>query len=124
MFFAYFDGDDIGPALELLLLDEHLQEAKEYSRSIITAFEATRIALVEKFNADIVIAGGDDLLVCFPKDAMNEADIETLRKEFFEECGRSISVGVGSSAAEAASNLRRAKLLGKDRLVTPPEVTR
>ena len=39
MFFAYFDGDDIGSTLELLLLDDHIQEAQNYSRSVILAFE-------------------------------------------------------------------------------------
>ena len=122
MFFAYFDGDDIGSTLELLLLDDHIQEARDYSNSIIQAFEVITFSLVGNFEANVIIGGGDDLLVCFPTERVSRVDIEELRQIFFQACGRSVSVGSGTSAAEAVNNLRRAKLMGKNQLVMPSRV--
>jgi CRISPR/Cas system-associated protein Cas10 (large subunit of type III CRISPR-Cas system) len=123
MIFAYFDGDDIGPALELLLLDDLIEEARKYSGSISNAFEAVCRSLASRAEVDIIVAGGDDLVASWPDASIELADVHELRRIFFRNCGRTMSVGVGYSAAEAVANLRRAKLTGKDKVVAPAMIS-
>jgi CRISPR/Cas system-associated protein Cas10 (large subunit of type III CRISPR-Cas system) len=119
MIFVYFDGDDIGPALELLLLDDLIEEAREYSRSINIAFRAVLNTLTDGEDVDVIVAGGDDLIVSWPDGSLATTDVHRIRHIFHDSCGRTMSAGVGFSLSEAAANLRRAKLAGKDRIVAP-----
>nr|WP_276203301.1 mCpol domain-containing protein [Actinomadura flavalba] len=115
--YAHFDGDDIGPKLELMLLDDDDDSARSYSHSISQALAWVREYMTNK-GATVVVAGGDDLVARWPSNFVTIDDIEYMRSGFFETCGRTLSVGVGSRASEAASNLRRAKLQGKNQIVS------
>ena len=117
MIVAHFDGDDIGPALELMLLDNELNHAQEYSLSVTQALQHMRDFLEEKLDAEIIVCGGDDLVACWEMEYVAEVDIKLIRANFFDICGRTVSVGIGATSYEATNNLRRAKLLGKDRVV-------
>ena len=118
MIVAHFDGDDIGPVLELILLDNKLDRAREYSRSVARALQHVRDLLEIELGAEIIICGGDDLVVCWETGSVTDVDIKLIRASFFDICGRTISVGIGANSHEATNNLRRAKLLGKDRAVS------
>jgi GTP cyclohydrolase III len=118
MIIAHFDGDRIGPRLELLLLEEQLEKANAYSNAVEQAMLALRDSLVEHVGATIHVCGGDDLIVSVPDETISMGDIEKLRQEFHSVCGQSISVGIGASARLAVHNLRRAKLLGGDRVIS------
>ena len=116
MIVAHFDGDDIGPVLELMLLDNKLDDAHDYSQSVAQALEHVRDSL-EELGAEIVICGGDDLVARWEMGEVTDLDIKVIRGNFYEICRRTISVGVGANSHDAAISLRRAKLLGKDRVV-------
>ena len=122
MIFVHFDGDDVGSCLELLLLDEDIELARKYSASITRALELIRTTLVSYRGADIFVLGGDDLVVALPDASFDIAEIENLRKRFFESCGRTMSAGIGFSSCEATQNLRRAKLSGKNAIVSSPMI--
>ena len=113
----YFDGDDVSSALELFLLNGDLAEAREYSESLSRASALIRDYLAAEPGVEIMMAGGDDLVVYLRRESAAPELIERMRKAFREECGRSMSVGVGSDSREAAINLRRAKLMGRNRVV-------
>jgi hypothetical protein len=117
MIVAHFDGDDVGPVFELILLDNKLDRAREYSRSVAQALQYVRNFL-EELGAEIIAYGGDDLVACWKAGSVTEVDIKLIRSSFFDICGRTISVGIGVNSHDATSNLRRAKLLGKDRVVS------
>lgn len=120
--FIHFDGDDVGSALELILLDDGVERAREYSAAIRHALILLHEAISVRGDADIFVSGGDDLIVFLQERDPTLDEIEQLRRVFFESCGRTMSVGVGHSAAEASHNLRRAKLMGKNVIVTPSMV--
>jgi hypothetical protein len=122
MIFAHFDGDDVGPGLELLLLDDLIDEARAYSEGVNKGIAALLEIVSARPAADVIIAGGDDLVVCWPQESIETEQIEKMRHTFFTESGRTISAGVGSSLSEASANLRRAKLMGKDKVVAPAAI--
>ena len=115
--FAYFDGDNIGNHLELLLMDNRIDDASEYSESVERALSHIRDSLEGNVNVVVIFAGGDDLVAKWPDGSVSRETIEKLRDAFQQICGRSISVGLGSSPSRAALNLRRAKLMGKSQVV-------
>jgi hypothetical protein len=118
MIYAHFDGDDVGPKLELMLLDNKLEEARTYSRNLTCALEYACRLLQSLGEVDVIAAGGDDLIVGWIPGVVNEIDIERVRVGFFEKCGCTLSAGIGVELSEAAGNLHRAKLLGKNRVIS------
>jgi hypothetical protein len=121
MIVGYFDGDDIGAALELMLLDNKLDHACRYSETVVRALQQIRDFLEKELGAEIIVCGGDDLVACWKDGSVTSADIKHIRAQFFDTCSRTISIGIGSTSREATQNLRRAKLLGKDRAVSTIE---
>lgn len=119
MEFAYFDGDDIGGPLELFLLEDKVSDASHYSKKVSLAVSQLVLDLKSNPEVDVLFSGGDDLLAVWRRGGVDISDIEKARRRFTAMCGRTISVGVGSSAPEALENLRKAKLSGKDRTVAP-----
>jgi len=119
MEFAYFDGDDIGGPLELLLLEDKVSDASNYSKLVSVAMGQLISDLKSNPEVDVLFSGGDDLLAVWRQGGIDASEIEKIRRRFAGLCGRTISVGVGSSAPEALGNLRKAKLSGKDRTVAP-----
>ncbi|GAA3892483.1 mCpol domain-containing protein [Streptomyces sedi] len=117
MEFAYFDGDDIGGPLELLLLEERVSDACNYSKLVSAAMGKLISDLSASRGVDVLFSGGDDLLAAWRQGRVDVGEIEAMRRRFTGLCGRTISVGVGSSASEALGNLRKAKLSGKDRVM-------
>jgi hypothetical protein len=79
MIFVHFDGDDIGSALELLLLDDCVEGAREYSASVTQALALVRASLASHGDADIFVSGGDDLVVMLPEGKIDMRDVEQLR---------------------------------------------
>jgi minimal CRISPR polymerase domain len=116
--FIYFDGDDIGPGLEILLLDGLLDEASLYSRRIAEGIRELECEVVSLPGARIIVSGGDDLVATCPAESFDIGLIDELRKRFESITSRTVSVGVGRSPKRAVDNLHRAKLLGRDRIVS------
>jgi hypothetical protein len=121
MIVAHFDGDDIGATLELIMLDNQLDRARQYSGAVAQALQRTRDSLERDLEAEIIVCGGDDLVARWRFGSVTGEDIKHIRTQFSEFCGRTMSVGIGPTSRVATQNLRRAKLLGKDRVVSTVE---
>jgi hypothetical protein len=113
----YFDGDDVSSALELLLLNGDVAGAREYSQLLSRASALVGDYLAAEPGVEIILAGGDDIVVCLRRESAAPELIERVRKAYRRECGRSMSVGVGDDSREAVINLRQAKLMGRNRVV-------
>ncbi|WP_190865169.1 mCpol domain-containing protein [Actinomadura sp. RB99] len=116
MIYAHFDGDDVGSKLELMLLDDDEESARDYSNSINIAIARVQ-EILSRSGAAIVLSGGDDLIASWTADSISFSDIERVRQTFRDVCGCTLSVGIGFCLSEAASSLRRAKLQGKDQVI-------
>lgn len=119
--YAYFDGDDVGSRLELLLLDNKSEDAASYSRDVSQALGLVHKDLSSRPDVEVLVAGGDDVLARWPAGALTLDDVEAIRALFHRACGQTLSVGIGRSLHDATINLRRAKLLGKARVVSECE---
>jgi hypothetical protein len=116
MYYAFFDGDSIGDKLEILLTENRINEARNFSESIKIVFAELEKYLRQFVSVEIVIMGGDDLLIrC--EDPLNKHELlEEIRAIFYTRTSCTMSCGVGRSAAMAVRNLYLAKLYGKNRV--------
>ena len=112
--YAYFDGDDVGARIELRLLEDDVAGASEVSSRVSLAIHWLRNCLERDFVGQIAFAAGDEILAHLRK-IPSRVQIEVLRAEFQARSGLSVSCGVGGTARNAASQLRLAKLRGKNR---------
>lgn len=115
--YAYFDGDDIGRTLELLLLEDRVDAAATYSINVDKARHALATKLTSIPSVHQILSGGDDLMISFDPVLISEEDIQLACAHYQAVCGHTVSVGIGQTPSVATMRLRRAKLLGKGRVV-------
>jgi hypothetical protein len=121
LIYAYFDGDDVGPQLELRLLDNKVEDARAYSRAVSNAITRVRALLEAAGIVDVIATGGDDLIASWPEGTVSRQRVTEMTAAFQKLSGRTMSVGIGMSPREAAENLHRAKLMGKNLVIYPPK---
>lgn len=116
--YLYFDGDDVGSAIELRLLERDLDGAKDVSERVTRAVSKLANTLRREFSAEVIFAAGDEVLALVPRE-LTEAELNGLRSEFRIISGVSVSCGVADSPRDATLNLHIAKLRGKNRTQVP-----
>jgi CRISPR/Cas system-associated protein Cas10 (large subunit of type III CRISPR-Cas system) len=114
--FLYADGDEVGQHLELLLLDGHLSEAAEFSARATAAIEKVAFAIESRLEGKVIFAGGDEVLAQVSPRNTTSAKLRNIQHAYRAACGRTLSVGIGTTTANAVDALRRAKLQGRNRV--------
>ncbi|MDQ3011387.1 MAG: mCpol domain-containing protein [Acidobacteriota bacterium] len=118
IFYAFFDGDDVSNTIEILLIEGKISEAREISEKIKAASWEIEEMLRSKSGVEVIIFGGDDLLIKYDLRFLDPAFLETIRAAFIARTGISMSCGVGSSIPSSIQSLRLAKLYGKNQIRT------
>jgi len=116
--YVHLDGDGIGDRLELLLIDGDIVGARSFSKSVSDTIAEVCASIEAVDGAQIVLAGGDDIIASIPSKSWDLKKIEEIRMRFVNKTGCTLSCGVGTSIQTALNNLRRAKLSGKNRIVS------
>jgi hypothetical protein len=111
--FAYFDGDDVGATIELLLLQSDVASAAEVSSRVSEGIRQISDHLEAVLGGTVFFAAGDEVLAHLDTPLPIE-EAELLRDRFHDLTGLSISCGVAETVQNAAHQLRLAKLRGKD----------
>ncbi len=111
------DGDRVGAVLEELLLEGRFRELGCLSRTFARAIADIAARSRESLGAEVVVAGGDDLVLLVPSSRYDRGALQELASWFLDRTGRSISFGAGRTVEEAVLNLRRAKAVGGGRVV-------
>jgi minimal CRISPR polymerase domain len=103
------DGNKIRERIEFYLLSNDLESLKHLSQSLVHGVEALRDMAIRTMNAEIIMAGGDDLLLRVDRAHYRKKHLEDMSDIFAKTTEASISFGVGVSIESAYVNLRRAK---------------
>ncbi|WP_434384372.1 hypothetical protein [Melittangium boletus] len=106
------DGDRVGDRLELMLLDDDLVGAAHFSAAITEAIEAMAVAIAVQ-GGTVVFKGGDEV---FGFIGSTET-LQDVQEIFYKRTGCGLSIGLGDTPQAALHHLRRAKLLGGNRVV-------
>ncbi len=115
--FALGDGDRIRQVVERHLFVGDLEGLRSVSARIASAVQEIKKRAVEEFEADVVVAGGDDVVLRLAGRHVRAGALEDLIDTFRKMTGCTMSFGCGSSIDAAYLNLRRAKAGGGDAVV-------
>lgn len=107
------DGDNIGASVERAALLNDIKEIKKQDRLIRKGNNIIR-SWVKKRKGTIYIDGGDDISFTLHKKYLPE--LESMRKDYHDATGYTLTVGVGKSISEAAHAMVYGKLKGKNQI--------
>lgn len=113
MKYVFFDGDNVGSTIEILLIENKIIEAQKLSKNISIALKKIETYLEDKAN--ILILGGDDILIEVKEDFLVQV-ISEVQSIFKESTGLTISGGIGNSVKSSIYQLSLAKLYGKNQI--------
>ncbi len=116
MLYAFFDGDNIGNTLEILLIEGRISEAVVLSKNVTIAMTELETFLKAKSDVEIIILGGDDILIKYNDVKHNKDFLVEIARIFKDYTGLTMSCGVGGEITESVYNLRLAKLYGKNQI--------
>jgi hypothetical protein len=116
--FIRLDADNIGDAIELSLLNDNIVMAKHIHRNVQSGINTLIDKISNSGNYTILMQGCDDILFKVDKEDYSESFIMELKSTFFSVSEYTISIGVATSVQEVLINLRKAKLGGKNRIVS------
>ncbi|MBE9116899.1 hypothetical protein IQ249_13410 [Lusitaniella coriacea LEGE 07157] len=103
--YAFFDGDNIGISIENLLNNGKIKEASRLSESIKFAIFKIESFIHLSEGANIIISGGDDILIKYDSEQYNHQFLEKITQIFSGYTGLSMSCGVGKNISQAINNL-------------------
>lgn len=111
--YAFFDGDNIGKRLEILLTEGQIEEAVKLSLNIQQALNEIGELLKSTEGVSIIIIGGDDILIEFDHQRHDITFLESIRDKFHTITGNTMSCGLAKDIPSTIWNLHLAKLYGK-----------
>lgn len=115
--YALGDGNHIRENVEFYLLNHDLESLTKFSQNLTTAINELKELAISSMNAQIILAGGDDILLSVPREKYRKELIQELQQAFLAITGITISFGVGNTIEAAYINLRRAKTRKDDKIV-------
>jgi len=115
--FVFGDGDRIRQRVESLLFAGELAALRSFSAAITLAIGQLAHGANTTMAADVIVAGGDDLLFCVSAECYDRTIVARMATSFMEQTGCSMSFGVASDLESAYLNLRRAKAQGGGSIV-------
>jgi hypothetical protein len=115
--YIFGDGDRVRERLEGFLLSHDLESLASLSRSLSEGIRLIGDELSLRMGAELVMAGGDDILVRVPTSKYDTKLLDEMVKIYIEKTGLSMSFGVGLTLEQAYLNLRRAKSSNSNKIV-------
>ncbi len=115
--FAFFDGDNIGEIIEKCLHKNMIREAQIISQSLKDFFENLCQEFEKLEGIEVILSGGDDLLISFDANLYNKEFFEIIRRDFYNKTKTTICCGIGCTIQESIFSLYLAKLYGKNQLI-------
>ena len=109
MFYFAIDGDDVGRLFELFMLENDLEAIRGLTRSVKESLAEIALFLVNN-RAQIIFCEGDSLF------AESEDNIKIPNELYLKE-KITFSIGIANSPGDALLALKKAKGLGKKRII-------
>lgn len=109
--FVSMDGDNIGASVERAAMANDLDTIMRQSETIARGQKVIR-NWAYQHDADIYIDGGDDIAFTLPAEYI--AALESMRRQYAEATGFTITIGVGDTISRAGHAMLYGKLKGKN----------
>lgn len=108
MIYVSIDGDSVGKKIEAYILKNQLEELREFNIKFSDMISKVE-AIFEKYDSDIYLRGGDNILAKLPHENLPGL-IEEL-KELLRTSQINFSMGVGKSVEACFLALKNAKAI-------------
>lgn len=115
--FVLGDGDNIRERIETLLFSKDFKKLSAVSEQFTESIKAIKSTAITEMSAEVIMAGGDDILFIVNKKNYSRPKIEYLAELFKSQTGNTMSFGVGETIETAYLNLRKAKASGSGNVV-------
>lgn len=116
-FYVLGDGDKIREKIEFYLLNHNIESLSNFSQNLTIAINEIKEIAISTMSAQVILAGGDDILFYVPREKYRKELIQKLQEVFLNITGVTISFGVGKTIEAVYINLRRAKTNKDDKIV-------
>ena len=116
-YYVLGDGDRIREDVEFYLLNNDLESLAKFSQNLTIAINEIKEIAISTMGAQIILAGGDDILFYVPREKYRTELIQKLQQVFYNITGATISFGVGKTIEAVYINLRLAKTNKDDKIV-------
>ncbi len=114
--YVFADCDGVRRHIDGLLLSAKLEEVREFSSRLDAALKKCGENAKSLLAADVIVAGGDDLLLMIPAEKYIFDLLEKVIRTLERDAGLPVSVGIGPTIEVAYINLARAKAKGAGRV--------
>jgi len=114
--FIAVNGDNVGDSIGSAIATDNHEELSKITGGLKDAHGAID-QWIESVGGEIVTSSGDEGIYKIPAEAYDEATIDSLRSQYSESTGTTITVGIGASMSEASKALIYGKLNDKDQVV-------
>lgn len=116
--FARLDADNIGDAIELSLINNDINTAKLIHKKVQSGISNIEKHIMKNEHCIVLMKGCDDILFKIQAKHFSNSLLIEIKEKFLKLTGYTISIGVAYSLEEALLNLRKAKLKGKNVIVS------
>ena len=116
-FYVLGDGDKIREMVEFYLLNHDLEALTNFSQNLTAAINEIKEIAISTMSAQVILAGGDDILLYVSREKYRKELIQKLQQVFHNITGVTISFGVGKTIEAVYINLRRAKTNKGEKIV-------
>lgn len=116
-FYVLGDADKIRERIDFYLLNHDFKSLSNFSQNLTVAINEIKEVAISTIDAQIILAGGDDILFYVPCEKYRKELVQNLQQVFLDITGVTISFGIGKSIESAYINLRRAKSSKNNKIV-------
>lgn len=116
------DADQIRLKIENYFFQGNFEKLRKFSTSLTEGIKEISSVAERDLGADIIMAGGDDIILKIPRDKYNQSNILELIDIFRNITSNNISFGVGENPEDAFVCLAKAKSRGGGCLVISPSL--
>lgn len=116
-FYVLGDGDKIREKIEYYLLNHDIEALSNFSQNLTIAIIEIKECAISTMSAQIILAGGDDILFYAPHEKYQNELLQKIQQVFLNKTGVTISFGVGKTIEAAYINLRKAKSSKNNKIV-------
>jgi hypothetical protein len=116
--FVRLDADKIGDAIELSLINGDINNAKLIHKKVQSGISHIEQHIIQTEHCVVLMKGCDDILFKIQAEYFSNSLLIELKEKFLKLTSYTISIGVAYSLEETLLNLRKAKLKGRNVIVS------
>lgn len=111
------DGDRIREKIEYHLLNSEIEPLTNFSQALTNAIDKIKSIATSTMQAQVIIAGGDDILFRVEFEKYKRSYIQKMSETFLHMTGSTMSFGIGENLEKAYINIRKAKSSRNNKII-------